>query len=57
MIQMLGSFGEKRKLYFIFSQWRIKDGKQVEAQTLGHISTLCSHLKVRFKQKFRPKYA
>jgi len=26
------------------------------AQALGHPQTFCSHLKTRFKQKFRPKY-
>jgi len=39
-------------------------GKKVtEAHCLGAhrsrglINTLCSHLKIRFKEKFRPKYA
>jgi len=36
--------------------------KVTEAHCLvrtGHVgsSTLCSHLKIRFKEKFRPKYA
>jgi len=33
-------------------------GKRPGAQALGaHQHTFCSHLKTRFKQKFRPKYA
>jgi len=30
---MLGNFVENRKLYFIFSQWRIKEEGQVGTRT------------------------
>jgi len=53
MMRMLGNLGENQKLYFIFSQWRIKYEGQVRARFPGRrpwgcISTLCSYLKTRF---------